>query len=126
MWLMTVFGASALLLAANRRLRPDGRNRSSAHQAIGIRPRARSTGSACQEHGGLPGDAAGLLLEWCSGSAPRSGWRAHHLTFLFGVTPRDPVVFVGVAGAVDRRRVRGGLGARAPRERVDRSSRSYE
>ena len=95
MWLMTVFGDVGAAARGDRHLRPDGVLGRAAHAGDRHPARARRAGGAGQEHGRLPGHAAGARRRR---HRPGGGVRAGALiaTFLFGVTARDPLVFVGV------------------------------
>ena len=95
MWLMTVFGASALLLAAIGIYGLMAYSVEQRTQEIGIRLALGAQVLAGQEHGGLQGMrlavvgvVIGLAASFCLARLIA--------TFLFGVTARDPVVFVGV------------------------------
>jgi hypothetical protein len=96
MLLLTVFGCAALLLGGDRRLRVDvvlrwrsGRRRSASGLALG----AESAPGA--EHGSSPGHG----LAWRaspSARVRRSSLSRLIESLLFGVTARDPMVFVAV------------------------------
>jgi len=95
MWLMSMFGASALLLAAIGIYGLMAYSVEQRTQEIGIRLALGAQVSSVKNMVVLQGmrlALVGVVL----GVAAAFGLAKLIATFLFGVTPRDPVVFVGV------------------------------
>ena len=98
----------------DRHLRSDGVLGGAAH-AGDRHPPARSArrGAAGEEHGRRSRGCGWRSSAWSLAWRRRSASPRLIATFLFGVTARDPLVFVGVPVAADGGRVRGRLAARA-------------
>ena len=115
MWLMTVFGGVALLLAAIGIYGLMAYSVEQRTQEIGIRLALGA--QAAQVKNMVVFQGMRLALVGVVIGLGAAFWLARLITtFLFGVTARDPLVFVGVPGAADRRRLRRRVAARAARE----------
>jgi ABC-type antimicrobial peptide transport system permease subunit len=95
MWLMTVFGCSALLLAAIGIYGLMAYSVEQRTQEIGIRLALGAQGTQVKNM--IVGQGMGLALAGVAIGVGAALWLARFIsTFLFGVTARDPVAFVGV------------------------------
>jgi putative ABC transport system permease protein len=95
MWVMTVFGACALLLAAIGVYGLMAYSVEQRTQEIGIRLALGAQAAQVKNMVVLQGGA--LALVGIGVGLAAAFWLARTITaFLFGVTPRDPMVFVGV------------------------------
>jgi predicted permease len=95
MWLMTVFGGAALLLAAIGIYGLMAYSVEQRTQEIGIRLALGAQGSQVKNM--IVAQGMGLALVGVAIGVGFALWLARFITtFLFGVTARDPVVFVGV------------------------------
>ena len=96
MWLMTIFGASALLLAAIGIYGLMAYSVEQRTQEIGIRLSLGADGASVRRMVVRAGHAAGAGRRRRSASAASWGLARLMTSFLFDVTARDPLVFVGV------------------------------
>ena len=115
MWLMTIFGASALLLAAIGIYGLMAYSVEQRTQEIGIRLSLGADGGAVRRmmvmqgmRLAIVGVVVGLAASW--------GLAQFMRAFLFEVEARDPLVFVGVPVLLTRGRVLRGVAAGAARQ----------
>ena len=116
MWLMTVFGACALLLAAIGIYGLMAYSVEQRTQEIGIR---LALGAQARQVKNMVVRQGMLLALIGRRDRPRRGvsaCRGSSRAFLFGVQARDPLVFVGRPARAERGRAPRGLAAGAPRQ----------